>query len=378
MRRRSADLPEQIGNYRILEKFPESGQAEVFRAEHLSLHMPAVVKLSRARTFSGENEANGFLMEGRLLAELVHPNLACAYDCGTHDGRLYLVIEYVRGQNLRQSVTQRTRSHLEIAVMLAKVCRALAVLHRRGITHQDIKPDNILVNDAGEPKVIDLGLARLAHAWCEHSVEPGSVSGTAQYMAPEQARGETERIGPASDVFGLGAVLYFCLVHRPPFTVQQGSNLATLLEPARNCHLDRSSLDAPQIPRKLKQICLRAMSVEPQDRYPTAAEMGDELERFIAACRRRLVLPLAVSACLAVLVVAVVSQFRGTAPPTLSESQPLTATPSVRVERNGKQYNDLPQSVPWMHGDNLEIQFNAPKHIQLLLFNFDNQEQVGS
>src|SRR5262249_39835795 len=155
--------------------------------------------------------------EGRLLAELDHPNLARVYDLDFHQDRAFLVMEYVRGRSLDQYAKQEPLTPPRAAGLVAQGARALALLHRRGVLHLDIKPRNIVMDEAGRPRLIDFGLARLRHAWAAERDEADQIGGTVPYMAPEQARGQSAGLGPRSDVFGLGATLYFLLVGRAPF-----------------------------------------------------------------------------------------------------------------------------------------------------------------
>ena len=151
--------------------------------------------------------------------------------------------------------------------------------HAWGITHQDLKPKNIVIDEAGRPRILDFGLATFRHAWSESTAEPGTISGTPEYMPPEQAAGQTSLIGPRSDVFALGGVLYFLLVGRAPF---HGKDILDTLAKARACDFDSAALRKREIPAALARICLHAMQADPQARYQTAEAMADDLERFLA------------------------------------------------------------------------------------------------
>jgi serine/threonine protein kinase len=165
----------------------------------------------------------------------------------------------------------------------------LALPHARGIVHQDLKPGNIIIDESGDPRVIDFGLARLLPAWDEESDDaPGSISGTVQYMPPEQARGETENIDPRSDIFALGAVFYFLLVGRAPFV---DDSVMASLDRARRCDFDREALRRVGVPRALEAVCLRAMQAEPDARYASVEAMACDLEQAAAGprCLKRVV-----------------------------------------------------------------------------------------
>ena len=163
---------------------------------------------------------------------------------------------------------------------MAKLAEVMAVAHRHGITHCDIKPKNILIDKLGEPRLIDFGMARLRHAWSDRA--PSSWGGTLAYMAPEQARLEIDRIGPRSDIFALGGVLYFLLTGHAPFV---GQNQNETWDRARRCDFEAGALRAAKVPRRLERICLKAMAAEPADRHATAEALRKALDRFVTRPR---------------------------------------------------------------------------------------------
>ncbi len=273
--------PAMIGKYHVIGVLEEGGQAQVYRAIHPTLSKELVIKLGRRPM--GSRPTDQLVAEGKLLAELEHPNLARIYDMDFHENRPYLVMEYVRGRTLRQCARQQRYAPRDAGRLVAKIARALAVPHARGIVHQDLKPGNIIIDESGEPRVIDFGLARLLPVWVEDSDDaPGSISGTVQYMSPEQARGETDKIDPRSDVFALGAVLYFLLVGRAPFVAE---NVMASLERAQECDFDRAALRQAGVPRALEAVCLHAMQAEPDQRYSSVEAMACDLERAVAGPR---------------------------------------------------------------------------------------------
>src|SRR5262249_35909864 len=262
-----------IGSYVVLSRLPVAGgQAEMSRVWHPRLGRELVLKLGRRPLAAGRGE---LIREGRILAELDHPGLVRIHDVDAHDGRPYLVMEYVPGTNLQQHAEPHRPDPRRAAAIVARVARALAAVHRRGIVHLDIKPTNILIDPEGRPRLIDFGLARLRDAWSDH-VDP-YWGGTLAYMAPEQARGEAERIGPPSDIFALGGVLYFLLTGRAPFA---GRDSRECLDRARQCDFDASAPRATGAPRALERICLKAMAAEPSDRFAPADDLGRALDRF--------------------------------------------------------------------------------------------------
>jgi serine/threonine protein kinase len=227
---------------------------------HPTLNKDLVLKLSKepcARDRAGRDQ---MVTEGKILAELEHPNLVPIFDLDFDSAdRPFLAMEYVRGRNLVQEAAQERPSPRQAAAWVAQVARAVAVVHRRGIVHHDIKPKNILIDDARRPRLIDFGVARWRDAWADGADRP--AGGTLAYMAPEQARDEPKRIGPCSDIFALGGVLYFLLTGQAPF---RGKSTAETWARAARCDFDRAAVRSPGIPRRLRQICLRAMDPEPE------------------------------------------------------------------------------------------------------------------
>jgi hypothetical protein len=172
----------------------------------------------------------------------------------------------------------------------------LAAAHQRGVVHRDLKPANILVDAAGEPRVIDFGLAWHRHGWNEEDELGSTFAGTVAYMAPEQANGKGDEIGPRSDIFGLGAILFFLLTGQAPFMEKGEQNFQNVLRRARRCSFDAGLLKQKQVPQKLEAIVLKAMAAEPAKRHVSAEEMADELTAFAddGRMRRRAVLAAAI------------------------------------------------------------------------------------
>jgi predicted Ser/Thr protein kinase len=268
------ERPGAIGRYLIVEMLGSGTQGEVYRVIHPRLGRDMVLKLGRQPV--GEDEHASLVAEGRLLTDLEHINLVKIYDLDFHNDRPFLVMEYVHGRNLEDYARDEPIPPRRAAALVAKLAGALAMVHRRGVIHRDIKPRNILIDESGEPRLIDFGLARLRHAWSERTDH--TWGGTLAYMAPEQARLEHDRIGPRSDVFGLGAVFYFLLTGRPPFV---GETADEIWARARRCDFDAGALRAAKVPRRLERVCLKALAADPAQRYPTADQFRRALERFL-------------------------------------------------------------------------------------------------
>jgi tRNA A-37 threonylcarbamoyl transferase component Bud32 len=279
----ASSAPQCIGKYQIIGTLDEGGQARVYRAVHPDLARELVIKLGRNPIQAGQIVQDRLITESRILAELDDPAIARVFDAGLYEGLPYVAMEYVRGPHLRQYFEQRRPNARQSAAIVAACARGLTKAHAWGITHQDLKPKNIVIDETGQPRILDFGLATFRHAWNESTAEPGTISGTPEYMPPEQAAGQTSLIGPRSDVFALGGVLYFLLAGRAPF---QGKDVFDVLAKARACDFDSAALRKREIPAALARICLRAMQADPQARYQTAEAMAGDLERFLARPRR--------------------------------------------------------------------------------------------
>jgi WD40 repeat protein len=223
-------------------------------------------------------EGDRFRREAEAAARVNHPNAVQLYEVGTADGVPYLVLELVPGGTLRQRLADRPLAPRAAAELVATLAGAVQAAHACGVVHRDLKPANVLLAADGTPKVADFGLAAVAGSAAGPTAS-GQFLGTAAYMPPEQADGRPGWVGPAVDVYSLGAVLYECLTGRPPFLADNP------LETLRQVHNDDPVPPrrlAPKVPRDLETVCLKCLSKEPARRYATAAALGDDLRRFLA------------------------------------------------------------------------------------------------
>lgn len=278
--------PGMLDRYHLVAPLDSGGQAQVFRAVHPDIEQEVVIKIGH-RPLREELPGAHVLAEGKLLAGLSHPQIARVFDVGVFQERPYLVMEYVRGRNLAQAARWQAYSPQQAAALVAKLARALGAAHALGIVHLDIKPKNIVIDPAGEPKLIDFGLARTQSCWDEPAAEPGSLTGTLQFMSPEQANCQTDRIGPQSDIFALGGVLYFLLTGQPPIA---GETFAEALANARQGQWDTARLTAGSLPPRLVEIVVAALASSPAERISSTGELAERLETFLqteAAPRRK-------------------------------------------------------------------------------------------
>ena len=366
------EMPEMIGKYHLVSVLDAGGQAEVYRALHPTLAKELVIKLGRGPSPLDRAETDRLAAEARLLAELDHPNLGRVYDLDVYQGRPYVVMEYIRGLTLQQYVEQHPLSARDTARLLAKIARAVAVAHAKGVVHQDIKPKNIMIDESGQPRIIDFGLARLRHAWSETFVEPGSVSGTIQFMAPEQARGETDQVNHRADIFALGAVLYWLLIGKSPFG---GGSVHEALDRACRCAFDAARLQGPKVPRRLREICLRAMSAAPAARYASADDMASELERFAAgAGRRKWLIAAAVGA--AGLVLAAVGLWKPSARVEPAPREPWGRRDFAITFAPVGGPAETPARLVFTEGQRVAFQFQADRDCYVGLWHVDKDGQI--
>src|SRR5262245_40694611 len=226
---------------------------------------------------AGPTELARFRREAEAVASLCHANIVQIYEVGDHEGRPYFTMELVDGGSLAQKLTATPPPVRWAAELVASLADAVAVAHGAGIVHRDLKPANILLTADGTPKISDFGLARRLKGeggltWT------GTTVGTPSYMAPEQASDNAGPIGPATDVYGLGAVLYELLTGRPPF---RGGNA---LETCRQVLSDepvRPSRLNPRVPRDLESVCLKCLQKDPRRRYSSAAALAEDLRRYL-------------------------------------------------------------------------------------------------
>jgi aminoglycoside phosphotransferase (APT) family kinase protein len=371
-----ARRPAVIGKYLVVGTLGSGGQAEVFLAVHPTLDKELVVKLGRPTGRLSENRAL-LVAEGKLLARLDHPGLARVYDLDFHDDRPFLVMEYVRGQTLWQYGGGRPVPPRKAAALAAGAARALEAVHKHGIIHQDVKPQNILVDETGRPRLIDFGMARLRHAWDDTGDR--MLGGTPAFMAPEQARGEEAKVSPRSDVFAAGAVLYYLLTGRPPF---DAPDAAAALNSAGRCEFDRAALDRPGIPRRLRDACLKAMAADPGDRYARAEELADDLERFLSRTRRLARVAAVAGVVLAGAVVAGLA-FRtppvtgpGGGPPAAGQPAEVGPPVEVRITRGGETLGLLSALPLDPVADRVEVVARVPPGHHAVLLHVDAKGNV--
>jgi eukaryotic-like serine/threonine-protein kinase len=267
-----------FGDYELLDEVARGGMGVVYRARQVSLDRVVALKMILAGGHAGAADLERFFTEAKAVAQLQHANLVQLYESGEHEGLPYLTLEFVPGGSLADRLKGTPLPPREAARLVEQAARGVQYAHEKGIVHRDLKPANVLLAGDGTAKVTDFGLARRADGGAGLTAT-GAVLGTPSYMAPEQAAGRSKGVGPAADVYGLGAVLYECLTGRPPF--QAPTPLDTLMLVLKSDPVSPKELQ-PQVPRDLETVCLKCLQKEPAKRYASAAALAEDLRRFQA------------------------------------------------------------------------------------------------
>ncbi len=271
-------LVRYFGDYEIDQELARGGMGVVFRARQISLNRSVALKMILAGQLADESDVKRFYTEAEAAAQLDHPGIVPIFEVGQHEGQHFFSMAFVEGRSLAQRLAEGPMPPREAAALLFEVARAIEYAHSRGVIHRDLKPANILLDGEGRPRVTDFGLAKRVEA-DGGLTGSGQIMGTPSYMPPEQAGGRRGEVGPAADLYALGATLYAMITGRPPF--QAATAMDTVLLVISDEPVPPRRLNAT-IPRDLETICLRLLEKEPARRYATAAALGAELRRFLA------------------------------------------------------------------------------------------------
>jgi serine/threonine protein kinase len=286
-------LPSHIGSYEVLGELGRGGMGVVYQARQAGLNRLVALKMVLAGGHAGRPELDRFRTEAQAVARLQHPNIVQIYEIGEHQGRPFLALEFIDGGNLADHLQETPLPAQPAARLMETLARAIHHAHLQGIVHRDLKPANVLLAPApaapagsgpalegpvlGTPKIADFGLAKNLDD-DSRQTQTGVVVGTPSYMAPEQAVSPARTVGPATDVYALGAMLYEMLTGRPPF--KGVSALDTLEQVVRDDPTPPRQLQ-PKVPRDLETICLKCLHKEPARRYGSALGLADDCRRFL-------------------------------------------------------------------------------------------------
>jgi tetratricopeptide (TPR) repeat protein len=273
-----------VPGYEILGVLGRGGMGVVYKVRQVQLKRVVALKMILAGAQAGAAELARFRTEAEAVARLQHPNIVQIHDVGEYEGRPYFSLEFVEGGTLAKKLAGAPQPPREAAQLVHTLALAMDAAHQRGIVHRDLKPANVLLAGAADapvaqcvPKIADFGLAKRLDD-DSGQTQTGAIMGTPSYMAPEQASGQVGAIGPAADVYALGAILYELLTGRPPF---RGATMLDTLEQVRQREPVPPRELQPKTPRDLETICLKCLAKEPGKRYASAKELADDLDRFL-------------------------------------------------------------------------------------------------
>ena len=271
------DTDWQLGNYHILEEIGRGGMGVIYRARQR--HSKRIVALKRVLSYHGDSRETleRFRREAEAAASLDHPNVLPIYEVGEADGLPFFTMKLATGGSLQRTAAGMSAEPRECVRLLAKVARAIAYAHRQGILHRDLKPGNILLDAVGEPLVTDFGLAKWMDARTDLT-RSLAIFGTPGFIAPEQARGPAGALTPAADVYSLGAILFDLLTGRAPFL---GEHAMSVIQQAGEKPAPKLRSLKPSLDRDLETICAKCLEREPQARYRSAADLAEDLERWL-------------------------------------------------------------------------------------------------
>jgi eukaryotic-like serine/threonine-protein kinase len=269
--------PHRFGDYELFEERARGGMGVVYRARQLKLNRIVALKMILAGQFASKEEVLRFRGEAEAAARLQHPNIVSIHETGERDGHHYFSMDYVEGRTLADIVRDGPLPAQRAAKYACRIAEAIHYAHSQGVLHRDLKPSNVIIDAHDEPQITDFGLAKRMRDDFGVTVT-GQVLGSPNFMPPEQTSAKSGRVGPASDVYGVGAILYCLLTGRPPFHAE---TIEELLLQLRDTEPVSPRLLNPSVPRDLETISLKCLEKDPARRYATAEALADELGRFI-------------------------------------------------------------------------------------------------
>jgi WD40 repeat protein/predicted Ser/Thr protein kinase len=270
--------PDLVSDYQVLEEIARGGMGVVYRARQRSLDRIVALKVLLGANFAGDEGRQRLRNEAAATARLRHPNIVAIYEAGDLDGQPFFSMEFIEGQTLGEVLRDGPMTANRVARYAERIARAAHHAHAQGVIHRDLKPSNILIDARDEPRVTDFGLAKFVDSDSRGTLS-GTVLGSPAYMAPEQALGRVHAVGPASDVYSLGAMIYEMLTGRPPF---QAESPAAVIERVKSAEPVAPRLLNPGIPIDLETVCLKCLEKDATRRYATAEHLAEDLARFLS------------------------------------------------------------------------------------------------
>ncbi len=269
-------LPRTFGDFQLIKRIGQGGMGIVYKAQQISLGRTVALKMLPFGAFTQDDFVKRFHTEAQAAAKLQHPNIVSIFEVGEREGQHFFSMEFVDGPNLAEVVGNQPMPEARAVRMTRSIAEAVQFAHEHGILHRDLKPSNILVDLLDQPKVTDFGLAKDLAGDSELTMT-GQALGSPSYIPPEQAEGRRSELGPRSDVYSLGAILYHLLTGRPPFA---GESITATVQQVINDEPVTPRLLNPAVSQDLEVICLKCLEKEPARRYASARELADELGRF--------------------------------------------------------------------------------------------------
>lgn len=266
-----------LEGYEVSEIIGQGGMGVVFKARQLALNRTVAVKMILSGIHASSQELSRFRAEAEAVARLAHPNIVQIFEIGEQFGNPYLTLEFVPGGSLAQQLDGRPTHPKRAAEMVRELAKGMQHAHDKGIVHRDLKPGNVLIAGDGTLKITDFGLAKRAESDLRNTMT-GAIIGSPTYMAPEQASGNASEIGPATDIYALGVILYELITGRPPF---KGDSVIETIQQVREQDPLPPRIVQPKIPRDLETICLKCLEKKPQRRYVSAATLAADLDAFL-------------------------------------------------------------------------------------------------
>ncbi len=269
-----------FGDFVLFDELGRGGMGVVYNAQQTKLDRPVALKVLHAGCATGTAGLQRLRIEAEAVAKLDHPNIVPIYEFGEHEGHPYLAMQLIEGESLSERIARNgiAESERDAAKLVAKVARAVHHAHQRGVLHRDLKPGNVLLDESGEPHLIDFGLAKCLEQ-DSGLTQTGLFMGTPAFTSPEQAVGLNKAITTATDIYSLGAILYALLTGRPPFA---GDGTAAVIEQLKHTSPPPPRSFRPALSRDLEVICLKCLEKSPPSRYESALALAEDLERWLA------------------------------------------------------------------------------------------------